>query len=143
MVTTSQRNVVDSSAWLAYFADEPAAADFAEAIENPARLIVPAVCLLEVFRIAARARGDRQALSLIAVMQQGTVVPLDADLALNAARLGAAHRLPLADSIVYATADRVGGVVWTQDADFEGLPRVRYVPKGSGGPRSDVNSASS
>ena len=59
------------------------------------------------------------------------------------ARLGAAHRLPLADSIVYATADRVGGVVWTQDADFEGLPRVRYVPKRSGEPRSDVNSASS
>lgn len=134
MITTSPPHIVDSSAWLAYLSDEPAAAVFAPVIEAPAQLIVPSICLTEVFTVVARIHGDREALSVIAVMQQGTVVPLDADLALNAARLGAAHRLPLADSIVYATADRVGGTLWTQDADFEGLPRVRYVPKGTAMP---------
>lgn len=122
-------NVVDSSAWLAYFAGEPSAADFASAIEATGQLVVPAVCLLEVFKVVARQRDEGDALQAVAVMQQGAVVDLDPALALAAARLGLAHRLPLADSVVYATARRVGGVVWTQDADFNGLPGVRYVPK--------------
>lgn len=122
-------NVVDSSAWLAYFAGEPSAADFAEAIEATDRLAVPTVCVLEVFKVVARQRGEGDALRAVAVMQQGAVVDLDPALALSAARLGAAHRLPLADSIVYATARRLGGVVWTQDADFDGLPGVRYVAR--------------
>lgn len=129
MVTRARPNVVDSSAWLAYFANEPSAADFAPAIEAVDRLVVPTVCLLEVFRIVARQRGDGDALQAVAVMQQGTVVDLDGALALSAARMGLDHRLPPADSIVYATARSVGGVVWTQDDDFDGLSDVRYIPK--------------
>ena len=122
-------NVVDSSAWLAYFAEEPSAAEFATAVEDTRRLVVPAICLLEVFKVVARQRGEGAALQAAAVMQQGRVVDLDAGLALTAAALGFAHKLPLADSVVYATARAVGGVVWTQDGDFEGLPDVQYVPK--------------
>lgn len=127
---TPRFNIVDSSAWLTYLADEPAAADFAAAIEDTAHLVVPTICLLEVFKVVARVRGEREAIATVAVMQQGTVVDLDADLALSAARLGSRHRLPLADSVIYATALRVGGTLWTQDDDFQGLPQVRYVPKG-------------
>lgn len=122
-------NVVDSSAWLAYLAAEPTSADFAPAIEDLAHLVVPAVCLLEVFRLVARQRGEGDALQAAAVMQRGDVVAVNATLALAAARVSAAHGLALADSLVYATARAVGGVVWTQDAHFEGLPDVRYVPK--------------
>lgn len=122
-------NVVDSSAWLAYFAEEPTAAEFAPAIEDLARLVVPAVCLLEVFKAVARQRGEEDALRAAAAMQRGDVVPVDAALALAAARVGAVRRLALADSLIYATARTVGGVVWTQDAHFDGLPHVRYVPK--------------
>ena len=129
MVMRVRPNVVDSSAWLAYFAEEPSAAEFAAAIEDTRRLVVPAVCLLEVFKVVARQRGEGAALQAAAVMQQGQVVDLDAGLALTAAALGLAHKLPLADSVVYATARAVGGVVWTQDDDFEGLPDVQYVPK--------------
>lgn len=129
MVTRVPPNVVDSSAWLAYFADEPSAGEFAAAIEDVQRLVVPVVCLLEVFRIVARQRGEGDALQAVAIMQQGTVVELEAALALSAARVGLDHRLPLADSIVYATARSVGGIVWTQDEDFDGLPDVRYVPR--------------
>lgn len=129
MVTRTRPNVVDSSAWLAYFAEEPSAAQFAPAIEGVDRLVVPAVCLLEVFKVVVRQRGEGDALQAVAIMQQGEVVDLDPALALAAARVGLEHKLPLADSIVYATARRAGGIVWTQDDDFEGLPDVQYVPK--------------
>jgi predicted nucleic acid-binding protein len=122
-------NVVDSSAWLEYFADAPGAAHFASAIEAVDHLIVPAVCVLEVFKVVLRQRGESDALQAAALMQQGTVVDLDATLAIAAASAGVAHKLPLADSIVYATAQAVGGVVWTQDDDFEGLPDVEYFPR--------------
>ncbi len=122
-------NVVDSSAWLAYLANEPSASTFAAAIEDTAKLVVPSICLTEVFKVVARQRGESDALAIAAMMQQGTVVELDATLALDAARLGIAHKLPLADSVVYATAMRVGGTVWTQDNDFIDLPNVRYHPK--------------
>ncbi len=122
-------NIVDSSAWLAYLADEPAAEEFAVAIEDTASLVVPTICLLEVFKVVARERGERDALQTAAVMQQGTVVDLDADLALVAARVGRMHRLPLADSVIYATALQFGGMLWTQDDDFRDLPDVRYIPK--------------
>jgi predicted nucleic acid-binding protein len=125
-------NVVDSSAWLEYFADAPGATHFASAIEAVDRLVVPAVCLLEVFKVVVRQRGESDALQAVALMQQGRVVDLDAPLALAAAKAGVEHKLPLADSIVYATAQAVGGVVWTQDEDFTGLPGVEYFPKAVG-----------
>jgi predicted nucleic acid-binding protein len=125
-------NVVDSSAWLEYFSDAPGAKHFAGAIEAVDRLVVPAVCLLEVFKVVLRQRGESDALQAVALMQHGRVVDLDAPLALAAAKAGVEHKLPLADSIVYATAQAVGGVVWTQDEDFEGLPGVEFFPKPAG-----------
>lgn len=122
-------NIVDSSAWLAYFADEANAQNFASAIEAPDSLIVPSITLLEVFKKVAQQRGEGVALQYVAVMQQGRVVALDAALALLAATLGARHKLPLADSIIYATARQGNALVWTQDADFEALDGVRFFEK--------------
>ncbi len=122
-------NVVDSSAWLEYFADGPNAEYFAQAIEAPDDLLVPAITLTEVFKCIARQRDEATALPYVALMQQGSVVKLDAVLALDAAVLGMRHKLPLADSIIYATACRAEAKVWTQDADFKGLPLVNYWPK--------------
>jgi predicted nucleic acid-binding protein len=62
-------------------------------------------------------------------MQRGEVVELDTAIALNAARLGSQHKLPLADSIILATAWSFGATLWTQDVDFDGLPGVRYKAK--------------
>ena len=130
MVTRRERlNVVDSSAWLAYLADEAGAEHFITAIEDTDHLVVPVVCILEVFKIVARQRGDGDALQAVALMQQAKVIDLDANLALIAGKAVIDHNLPLADSMVYATAMLVEGVVWTQDDDFEDLPDVRYYPK--------------
>jgi predicted nucleic acid-binding protein len=122
-------NVIDSSAWLEYFADGPNADFFAKPIEKPEQLLVPSITLLEVFKRVTQQRDDSAALQCVAVMQQGEVVDLDAALALRAAALGLRFKLPLADSIVYATAQAGNAVVWTQDSDFEGLPGVQFRAK--------------
>lgn len=124
-------NIVDSSAWLEYFADGPAAGYFAPAIEDSADLIVPTVSVYEVFKRVLQQRGENAALSAVAVMQQGEVVGLTAPLALSAATLSVTHKLPMADSIMYATARAFSATLWTQDADFEHLPHVRFRPASS------------
>ncbi|MGB9430539.1 MAG: type II toxin-antitoxin system VapC family toxin [Gammaproteobacteria bacterium] len=119
-------NVVDSSAWLEYFADGPNAKHFVGAIEKPEELLVPSITLLEVFKRISQQRDESAALQYVAVMRQSPVVDLDASLALRAAALGLRHKLPLADSIVYATAQAASALVWTQDADFESLTGVKF-----------------
>ena len=122
-------NVVDSSAWLEYFAEGANARHFAKVVEEPQQLLVPSITLLEVFKRIAQQRDESTALQYVAVMQQSNVIELSSALALRAAALGIRHKLPLADSIVYATAQEKNAVVWTQDADFDGLPDVRYFAK--------------
>jgi len=122
-------NVVDSSGWLEYFADGPNAAVFAKPIVATGLLIVPVLSIFEVFRRVMTQRGEGVALEAMAMMRQGNVVPLDDTLALDAARLSVQHRLPMADSIILATAIAHRATLWTQDADFENVPAVRYVRK--------------
>lgn len=124
-------NVVDSAGWLEFFADGPNASFFATPITDAAQLIVPTISLLEVFKRVLRQRGENAALQVVAQMRQGRVVDLDADLAIRAASLGLTHKLPLADSVMLATARGHGALLWTQDADFEGIEGVRFVRKPS------------
>lgn len=122
-------NLVDSSGWLEYLADGPNAEFFAPPIEDTGRLIVPTISVLEVFKRVLQQRSENEALRAVALMRQGKVVDLDADLALSAAKLGREHGLPLADSVILATARKLGATVWTQDSDFEELEGVRYIAK--------------
>lgn len=118
-----------SEARLEYFAGGPQAGRFATVIEDVAHLLVPTIVLLEMTRRVMQQRGEDEALQVAAVMYQGSVVDLDDGLALNAAQLGVTRKLPLADSVIYATAKQHEATVWTMDADFAGLEGVRYVPK--------------
>jgi len=122
-------NVVDSSAWLEYLADGPNASFFAPAVENARELVVPSIAILEVFKRVFQQRGENDALQAVALMQVGRIVDLDAGLALSAAKLSAELKLPVADSIIVATARAHRATIWTQDADFEKLPNVKYRPK--------------
>ena len=119
-------NVIDSSAWLEYFANGPNASFFAPAIEKTRELIVPSLTLYEVFKRILQQRDEGSALQAVAAMQQGRIVDLDSNLAIMAARISTERKLPMADSIILATAWANGAEVWTQDADFRGLPSVRY-----------------
>jgi predicted nucleic acid-binding protein len=120
-------HVVDSSAWLEYFFDTTRASLFAATIEDPAHLVVPVFTLYEVFKKVLRTHGEAAALQVAAQMQQGELVHFDDGLALEAAQLP----LPLADSLIYATAQRYGATLWTEDKHFEGLAGVRYFSKPS------------
>lgn len=119
-------NVVDSSGWLEYFADGPNADFFAPAIEATNELLVPTISLYEVFKRVLQQRGEADALEAAGLMHQGTVVELDGTLALAAARLGVEVGLPLADSVMLASAREHEATLWTQDRDFEGLEGVEY-----------------
>lgn len=119
-------NVVDSSAWLEYFANGPNAAFFATAVEKIDDLIVPSLTIYEVFKRVLQQRNEGDALQAVAVMQQGEVVDLDARIALSAARISLEYKLPMADSVVLATARAHGATLWTQDADLKDLPGVQF-----------------
>ena len=126
-------NVVDSSGWLEYFADGPNADFFAEAIETIDELIVPAISIYEVFKRVYQQRGESDALQTVALMEQGTVIDLDTTLALSAAKLSLDLKLPMADSIILATARAQNATLWTQDADFKGIAGVQYMEKSKDG----------
>lgn len=125
-------NVVDSSAWLSYFAEDRNASIFAEPIERIDHLLVPSITITEIFKNVLRQRGEEAALIVAAHMEQGRVIPLDAGLARDAASFGVLHKLPLADSIIYATAIKHKATLWTQDNDFDGLLNVKYIAKHEG-----------
>jgi toxin FitB len=118
-------NVVDSSAWLEYFANTNRARFFAKAIEDIKRLIVPTISLYEVYKKVCRERGQNAALHIYSTMMLGQVVDLSPSLALSATR----HPLPLADSVIYETALHYQATLWTQDEHFAGLNGVRFFPK--------------
>jgi predicted nucleic acid-binding protein len=122
-------NVVDSSAWLEYFADESNADFFAEAIENVEALIVPVISIYEVFKRVYQQRGEGDALQSVALMEQGQVIELDTSLALQAAKISIDLKIPMADSIILATAKSYEATLWTQDVDFKGLDGVQYLEK--------------
>jgi predicted nucleic acid-binding protein len=124
-------NVVDSSGWLEYFADGPNADFFAPAIENVSELVVPSLSMYEVFKRVLQQRGEDDALQAVGVMAQGLVVDLNMEMAINAAKISVELRLPMADSIILATARVYSATFWTQDADFQDIEGVQYVEKRS------------
>ena len=124
-IPTAARLVLDSSCWLEYLADTPRADLFAPAVEAPERLVVPVLTVYEVVKKLMRESGEEAATAALALMQQSEVVEIGLPLAMDAALNG----LPLADSLIYATARHHDAELWTQDAHFEGLAGVRYFPK--------------
>jgi toxin FitB len=122
-------NVVDSSGWIEFLGGGANAEFFAKAVSDTAHLVVPTISVFEVCRWMRRELGERRALDAMALMQQGSIVELDATLAMSAARLSLELKLPMADSIILATTRANNATLWTQDDDFEGLDDVKYIAK--------------
>ena len=117
--------VLDSSCWLEFLMDTPRAALFADVLDDADTLLVPVITVYEVIKKIVRELGDDIASSALVLMQRSPIVNVDLGLATQAMRNG----LPLADSLIYATAQMHGAMLWTQDQHFEGLPGVRYFQK--------------
>jgi len=122
-------NIVDSSGWLAYFADEPNAKYFITPLKDTGSLVIPSVTIYEVFKVVLRETSENEALQTAAAMQKGRVVDLTAMLAIAASKLSLEHGIPMADSIILATAKAFDAVIWTQDSDFKNIAGVKYFPK--------------
>jgi predicted nucleic acid-binding protein len=122
-------NLVDSSGWLEYFADGRNTRFFAPALEDTENLIVSTINIYEVFKRILQQRGEDAALQAVALMHQAGVVDVTSPIAMDAVKISTELKLPMVDSIVLATARTCGAILWTQDADFEGLPNVNFTKK--------------
>lgn len=122
-------NLVDSSGWLEYFSDSPNADFFSKALKDKHDLIVPSISLYEVFKVVLRERNEDDALQTIAVMQQCQVIDLTSQISIQSAINSIKYKLPMADSIIYTTAQLYNAVLWTQDIDFKNIPNVKYITK--------------
>ena len=119
-------NLVDTSGWIEYFFAGKNASFFASPIENTSNMIVPVICLYEVFKKVNLVADQAYALQAIAQMKQGRIVDLTEDIGLSAALMSLKHKLPMADAMIYATARSNGAVLWTQDDHFCNLPEVQF-----------------
>ena len=122
-------NIVDSSLWLEYFADTEAGNKISEIIEDTVKLIVPTIIIYEVFKKLLLERTEDEALLAIAHMRQGKIIKLTDELSLSAAKISKELKLPMADSIIYATNINNNSTLWTQDIHFMGLESVNYFKK--------------
>jgi predicted nucleic acid-binding protein len=121
-------NLVDSSGWLSFFANTKNATRFAPPLQARNRLIVPTIVMYEVCKVLLREKGEEAAIFAQAYMQEGNVVTLTADLAVNASAISINRRLPMADSIILSTALAHQATLWTQDVHFKRMTNVRYFP---------------
>jgi len=123
------KNIVDSCGWLEYFADASNAGKFATAIEDTKNLIVPSICIYEVFKRVYQQRGEDAALQAISVMYHGEIAAIDDVLALSSAKISIEYKLPVADSIIFAVSRQRKAKLWTQDDDFKHIEEVNYIEK--------------
>ena len=122
---SNQLIVLDSSCWLEFLMGTARADLFASAIDAPADLRVPVITVYEVIKKIRRELGDDVASNAVVLMQRSLIIDIDLPLTMTALTNG----LPIADSLIYATAQSIGAVVWTQDQHFSGLPGVKYFEK--------------
>jgi predicted nucleic acid-binding protein len=122
-------NVVDSSAWLEFFEGGKNSKEFAKPIKKTKDLIVPTICIYEISKVILRESDEDHLLQALAAIQKGKIVELSPSISISASKISLRYNLPMADSIIYATAKRLNATVWTQDVDFKDLPGVKFIPK--------------
>jgi predicted nucleic acid-binding protein len=123
--------IVDSCGWLEWFADGSLASQYQKYLENKNKLIVPTIVLYEVYKVLKREVGEEKALLAFGHMKDSVVIPLDENLALQAADISLKHNLAMADAIVYTAALECKGRLVTSDLDLQGLPQVIFIAKES------------
>lgn len=122
-------NVVDSSGWIEYFTEGGNADFFAPSIRKVEELIVPTICIYEVFKRLLAERDEDSALLSVGIMSHGREVELDRNIAIDAAQISRELKLAMADSIILATARDQDATLWTQDVHFKGVDGVKYIEK--------------
>ena len=122
-------NIVDSSGWIEYLTDQENAGFFEKTINHPDDLLIPTICLYEVFKRVLREFGEERALDVMGIMSLGTTVDLDRQIAINAAQISIELKLAMAESVILATARTCNAILWTQDEHFKDIEGVKYIEK--------------
>jgi len=121
--------VIDSSGWIEYFTDGGNADFFSKPIRDVDNLIVPTICIYEVFKRLLAERDEDSALLSVGLMSHGREVELDRNIAIDAAQISRELKLAMADSIILATAHAHHATLWTQDEHFKDIEGVKYIEK--------------
>lgn len=122
-------NVVDSSGWIEYFTDGENARFFTPPIRDLEHLIVPTICIYEVFKRLLSEGDEDSALLAVGLMSYGRDADFDRSLALEAAQISRDLKLAMADSIILATTRLNHATLWTQDAHFKDVEGIQYIEK--------------
>ena len=119
-------NIVDSSLWIEYFLENDIDQSIIDTIKDTDNLYIPVISLYEVYKKFWAIGDNEKANIAVTIMQNADVIGINPQLAVLAAQLGKQYKLPMADSIIYATAVLWDAELYTQDKHFENLARVRY-----------------
>lgn len=122
-------NLVDSSGWLEYFADGKNAKHYAPIIQDIENLAVSTINIYEVYKKIIQQRDEKDAIQAIAFLQQSNVIEVTEQIAINAAKLSVVNSIPMADSLIIATAQSIDATIYTQDNDFKGFDNVMFFKK--------------
>ena len=122
-------SIIDTSLWIEFFAGTPLDESIISALSNSDELYVPTICLYEVKKKFLIDNDAVKAVTAIDIMKKGMVISIDSEIALLASDISKQYKLPMADSLIYATAVLHDTELYTQDAHFENLDRVHYFTK--------------
>jgi toxin FitB len=127
--SVSNRVVVDSSGWVEYMGNGAKANSFAAYLESPEKLILPSIIVYEVHKKLVREQGLHMAGLFLsqAFGFRDRLVDLTLELSILASRTSLEARLPMADAIIYATAQHHRAQLITLDSHFANLPGVTLV----------------
>jgi PIN domain nuclease of toxin-antitoxin system len=115
--------------WVEYFLENDIDKSIIDAIKDTGNLYVPVISLYEVYKKFLSIGDDERANIAVSIMLNADVIGINPQLAVFAAQLGKQHKLPMADSIIYATAVLYDAELYTQDKHFENLGHVHYFLK--------------
>lgn len=125
--TATDRILIDSSGWLEHITEDAKADLYLPYFNGDKILLVPTIVLYEVRKILLRKHSQTIADIFVSEALRQVVLPLDEQIALDAASVSLKHQLAMADAIVYTTALRQRATLIASDDHFQKLPGVVLV----------------
>ena len=122
-------NMVDSSLWVEYFLENDIDQSIIDILKDEDDLLVSVISIYEIYKKFLTIGDIEKANTAVDIMQNATIVDITPEIAILAAQLGKQYKLPMADSIIYATAVLNSAEIYTQDKHFKYLDHVHYFVK--------------
>lgn len=120
--------LIDSWSWIEYWKGSRYAEKAAEYIEGTDTAVLSTVNLAEIYFSVLRDYNEKKAREKAdTVRKRCFLIPVDEQIAVDAARLKHSLKLPLADSIILATARTRNAKIVSGDKDFKGLPDTLFI----------------